>query len=125
MNNNGYFPNGYFPNGNDVLVPQQGTTPSQNAPLETTIQPPSTMPQYAENIFELNVGKQVKVFFSYPDSIEWRDKAFEGKIEDAGRDYLLLKTSNGESVLLWLVYINYAVFPGEIITSYPRPINQR
>lgn len=119
MNNNSYYPNGFYQN-NDVLVPQQGTTPSQNMPLEASIMRPSTHPEYAENIFLLNIGRHVRVFFSYPDSIEWRDKVFEGTIEDAGRDYLLLKDANGEVSLLWLVYINYAIFDSDIVHNYPR-----
>ena len=123
MNNNNYYPNGYFSN-NEFLVPQQGTNPNQNLPLETTIISPSTHPEYAENIFLLNLGKNVRVYFSYPDSVQWRDRVFEGTIIDAGRDYLILRNQNGENFLLWLVYINYAIFDQEITHNYPRPLNQ-
>ena len=71
-------------------------------------------PQYAENLFSINPGKKVTVYFSYPDSIEWRDCSFTGTILTSGRDYLLLKNDLGQTVLLWLVYINYAVFDGDI-----------
>lgn len=71
-------------------------------------------PKYAENLFSLNHGKRVTVYFSYPDSIEWRDKVFTGTILASGRDYLLLVNDQNQTVLLWLVYINYATFDEEI-----------
>jgi len=71
-------------------------------------------PQYAENLFTMNHGKKVTVYFSYPDSIQWRDRVFTGIIMAAGRDYLLLRDDQGKTILLWLVYINYATFDGEI-----------
>lgn len=71
-------------------------------------------PRYAENLFTMNHGKRVTVYFSYPDSIEWRDRVFTGRILAAGRDYLLLRNDQGQTILLWLVYINYATFDGEI-----------
>ena len=123
MNNNNFYPTGGYPNRNTVLVPQQGTTPSQNAPLEATLTPLTTRAEYADNIFYLNIGREVEVYFSYPDSIEWRDKTFRGTIIDAGRDYLLIKDKDGKTILLWLIYINYAIFDGNIIHNFPRPTN--
>lgn len=71
-------------------------------------------PQYAENLFTMNHGKKVTVYFSYPDSIQWRDRAFTGIILAAGRDYLLLRNDQGQTILLWLIYINFATFDDEI-----------
>ena len=93
----------YTSNGlnNPIYIPNQSTYPQIN-------------PQYAENLFSRNPGKKVTAYFSYPDSIEWRDCSFTGTILTSGRDYLLLKNDLGQTVLLWLVYINYAVFEGDI-----------
>lgn len=117
----------YTSNGlnNPTYIPNQSTYPpymnipgysnlnsnnsSNNNTTNTQIDP-----QYAENLFSKNHGKKVTVYFSYPDSIEWRDRAFTGNILASGRDYLLLKNDLGQTVLLWLVYINYAVFEGDI-----------
>lgn len=74
----------------------------------------NTNAQYAENLFTMNHGKKVTVYFSYPDSIQWRDRVFTGVILAAGRDFLLLRDAQGKTILLWLVYINYATFDGEI-----------
>ncbi len=112
----------YTNNGvsNPSYIPDQSTYPPyMNIPGYTgnTNNTPSTTqpdPQYAENLFALNRGKKVTVFFSYPDSIAWRDKAFTGTILASGRDYLLLKDEENKTILLWLVYINYATFEDEI-----------
>lgn len=116
MNNNGYFTNNPYPNQN-VIVPEQGTNP--NGPgLITNNQTTNNHPEYADNIFLLNLGKKVTVYFSYPDSIEWRDKTFTGNIIDAGRDYLLIRDKDGKNILLWLIYINYAIFDEDIVHNY-------
>ena len=41
---------------------------------------------YIENILRNNKGKKVRIYTSFPDSNEWKDKVFEGTIEQAGRD---------------------------------------
>jgi len=110
-----------FSNGNlnnPSYIPNQSTYPPfMNLP-DYTGQPNNNNnvvdPQYAENLFTMNHGKRVTVYFSYPDSIQWRDRVFTGTILAAGRDYLLLKNDQGQTILLWLVYINYATFDGEI-----------
>ncbi len=116
MNNN-FYTNDLYPNSNlnKTIVPEQGTTPSQNIGLTTTVPPTNTgHVEYADNIFVLNIGKKVSAYFSYPDSVEWRDKVFTGTIVDAGRDYLILKDDDNNSILLWAIYINYAIFEGDI-----------
>ena len=51
-----------------------------------------------------------KIFMSFPDSIEWRDKIFEGKIISVGNDYVLIKDNKGIDSLLTNIYINYIEF---------------
>lgn len=70
--------------------------------------------EYAENVFQLNIGKRITVYSSFPDSLEWRDKVFSGTIVGIGKDYLLLKTDTNELVMLWIIYINYATFDDDI-----------
>ena len=45
---------------------------------------------YIENILRLNRGKLATLYFSFPDSVEWRDKTFTGIIEAAGRDHIIV-----------------------------------
>lgn len=111
-------------NSNPSYIPNQSTYPPYmnmtnsmpNTTNTTTTTPITPAPQYAENLFRMNRGKKVKVYFSYPDSVEWRDRIFEGIILESGRDYLLLKDEQNKINLLWLVYINYAVFEDEEIS---------
>lgn len=117
MNQN-YMNNGL---GNPNYIPSQSTSPPytnipgfNSSTNNSTSTFPTNDPQFAENLFALNHGKKVTVYFSYPDSIEWRDRVFNGTILAAGRDYLLLKNDQGQTILLWLIYINYAVFDEEI-----------
>ncbi len=111
FNNPNYIPNQstYPPYMN---IPGYTSNTTGNTTTSTT--PSHVDPQYAENLFAVNHGKKVTVYFSYPDSIEWRDRAFTGIILAAGRDYLLLKNDQNQTILLWLVYINYATFDEEI-----------
>lgn len=106
---------------NPSYIPNQSTYPPfmnmpdyMNQNTNNNTNNTSTDPQYAENLFTLNHGRKVTVYFSYPDSIQWRDRVFTGVILAAGRDYLLLRDDQGQTILLWLVYINYATFDGEI-----------
>lgn len=104
---------------NPNYIPSQSTYPPyMNIPGYSSSSNTSSQnvqdPNYAENIFSRNHGKNVKIYLSYPDSLEWRDRVFEGKILASGRDYLLLRDNNNKKILLWLVYINYAIFDEEI-----------
>ncbi len=102
-------------------IPSQSTYPPYTNFTTTQVTPTnqgisSNSPansQYAEGVFRRNIGKKVSVYFSYPDSVEWRDKVFTGTILEDGRDYLLLRDEQNKIILLWLVYINYAIFEEE------------
>ncbi len=101
---------------NPNLISNQSTYPPYTdfPGYQNIVQQQAANPQYAETIFSKNHGKQVSVYLSYPDSVEWRDRIFKGIIIADGRDYLLLKDSEGKTILLWLVYINYAIFDEDI-----------
>lgn len=70
---------------------------------------------YAENILSMNIGKKIRVYMSFSDSIEWRDKIFEGILEAWGRDFLLLSDKkNNKWYMVWNIYINYIEFTEEV-----------
>ena len=74
---------------------------------------------YIENILRLNKGKMVKAYVSFPDSTEWRNKIFAGRIEEAGRDYLIISNPNtGEWDLILMIYLNYVTFDERINYSH-------
>ena len=78
---------------------------------------PFTMEQsYIENILRNNAGKKVKVYASFSDSVEHRDRVFEGIIEHAGRDNLVLRSEDDNTYyLILMIYIDYFEFEEEII----------
>lgn len=91
---------------NPSYIPQESTTPpiseGNNENIDTY--------KYTETIINENIGKKATVYMSFADSIEWRDKVFVGKVESAGRDYVLLRTDNNKQLLLWSIYINFIEF---------------
>ena len=87
--NGSFYQNPTFP-GNNYQTPQ---TPPGNISINdvsnTSI--PLTMEQsYIENILRLNKGRKVKAYVSYPDSSAWQNKIYEGIIEEAGKDHLII-----------------------------------
>ena len=82
---------------------------------------PAAVPQiYMGNIIRLNIGKLGTFYFTYSDSEKWRDEVFVGIVEDAGRDYFIIKDVNSEDrFLLPLVYFLWARFKGAISFTVP------
>ena len=74
---------------------------------------------YIEDILRVNKGKMVKAYVSFPDSTEWRNKIFAGRIEEAGRDHLIISNPNtGEWDLILMIYLNYVTFDERINYSH-------
>ncbi len=74
---------------------------------------------YIENILRLNKGKKAKAYFSFPDSEKWRDKVFEGIIEEAGKDHLVMSDPNtGTWQLILLIYLNFVEFDEKLNYSH-------
>lgn len=75
-----------------------------------------TMEQsYIENILRLNKGKKVKAYVSYPDSLDWKDSIYNGIIEEAGRDHLIISNpETGKWYLILMIYLNFVEFDEKI-----------
>ena len=103
--------NTYYPGGPIYSVtPNQSEAPSISVPYEQS---------YIENILRLNKGKRAKAYFSFPDSNEWRDKVFEGIIEEAGKDHLVMSDpKTGKWSLILLIYLNFVEFDEKINYSH-------
>lgn len=72
---------------------------------------------YLEDILKLNKGKKVEIFQSFTDSVEWKDKIFNGIIEESGKDYVILSDpTNGNWYLLLLTNIDFIKFDEQINT---------
>lgn len=67
------------------------------------------IPELTEVLINQNKGKKVKIYMSFPDSIEWRDKIFSGVIAGAGSNYILI-IDNNRPILLQKIYINFIEF---------------
>ena len=105
--NGSFFSNPTFPNAtNNIISPPGNISAQSSLPLEQSL---------IENILRLNKGKKVKVYASYPDSNEWRDKIYTGLIEQSGRDHLILSDpSTGLWYLIRMLYVNYIEFDERI-----------
>ena len=74
---------------------------------------------YIENILRLNKGRKVKAYVSYPDSSAWQNKVYEGIIEEAGKDHLIIRdNTNNLWYLIRILYLNYVEFMEPIIYSH-------
>ena len=75
--------------------------------------------QEKENILRLNKGKKVRAYVSYPDSIAWKDKIYDGIIEEAGRDHLIISDpKTGMWFMIRMIYLNYVEFDEKINYSH-------
>ena len=94
-----------------------GNIPTPNQSINYTDLPLEQ--SYIENILRLNKGKRAKAYFSFPDSNEWRDKVFEGIIEEAGKDHLVMSDpKTGKWSLILLIYLNFVEFDEKINYSH-------
>ncbi len=118
--NGSYYQNPTFPGAtNDT----EFTSPNQNQ-NQNFMTPPGNISfnplndgeqSYIENILRLNKGKTVRAYVSYPDSIEWKDKIYDGIIEQAGRDHLIISDpATGKWYLIRMIYLNYVEFDEKI-----------
>jgi len=111
---NGNYQN-VFPQGNsENYYTSPGTQPPfTNFPNQSMNQ--NDPYQYAYNILNNNPNQIADFYMSYPDSIEWRDRVFSGRIVHATREYTLLKNEQtGEWYVLPSIYLNFVVFNEEL-----------
>ncbi len=116
--NGSFYENPTFPGAKDENeVRQEMITPPGNINYDSLGEEEQS---YIENILRLNRGKKAKAYVSYPDSVEWRDKVYEGLIEQAGRDHLIMSNPDtGKWYLIRIIYLNYVEFDEKINYSYP------
>lgn len=80
---------------------------NENIPLPTE-------QSFIENILRMNIGKKAKVYMTYPDS-ENKDVVYEGIIEQAGRDHIILSNpQTGKWYILLMIYLDYVTFDEKI-----------
>ncbi len=99
--NGTYYPNPTFPSNMNNFTPDQEVS-TNTMPMEQS---------YIENILRLNKGKKAKVFCSFSDSNEWRDRIYDGIIEQSGKDHLVMSSpERGDWYLIPMIYVNWVEF---------------
>ncbi|WP_035178132.1 spore coat protein GerQ [Alkalihalobacterium bogoriense] len=95
----------------------------QLPPMQQFPQIPGMLPMeqsYIENILRLNRGKQVTVYMTFENNVQWNAQIFTGIIEEAGRDHIILQDPESEvHYLLLMVYLDYIVFQEHPEYDYP------
>src|SRR5690606_2591978 len=86
-------------------------------------QSPGRLPleqSYIENILRLNRGKVATFYMTYENNDEWNAKIFRCRIEEAGRDHIVIADlETGKSYLLLMVTLDYVEFDEPIEYEYP------
>lgn len=96
--NGSYYPNPTFPNASSNYE-ENPVVATQTLPMEES---------YIENILRLNKGKKVKIYATFPDANDWRDKVFSGIIEECGRDHIIIRDVEKNSwYLILMIYLNF------------------
>ena len=106
--NGSYYTNTFPGTGlNNNTVPNQQSVPSYQDTQDEQ--------SYIENILRLNRGKKARLHVTVPGSIEWQDRVFDGIIEQAGKDHVILSNpQTGEWDLILMIYLNYVTFDERI-----------
>lgn len=111
--NGSFYQNPSFPSNinQGMVTPPGNISAEESLPMEQSL---------IENILRLNKGKKVKAYVSYPDSSAWQNKIYDGVIEQAGRDHLIIRDVNtGAWYLIRMIYLNYVEFEEKI--NYVNP----
>lgn len=110
---NGSYYNNTYPNSTTTFP---GTGLSNNTiPNQQSIPSYQDVAQdeqsYIENILRLNRGKKARFHITVPGSSEWQDRVFDGIIEQAGKDHIIVSNPNtGEWYLILLIYLDFVTF---------------
>ena len=100
--NGTYYPNPTFMGNSN----NYDTNVSSNLPMEQS---------YIENILRMNKGKKIKAYVSFTDAVDWKNKVFEGIVEQAGRDHLIISDpATGKWYLILMIYLDYVEFDERI-----------
>lgn len=66
---------------------------------------------FISSILRSSIGKTATLYFSYPDSIKWRDMVYTGVLELIGEDYIILRKPEGNYQILLMLYLEWIEFP--------------
>src|SRR5699024_6430435 len=73
---------------------------------------------YIENILRFNKGKIGTFYFTYQGNMEWNARIYQGRVETAGRDHIIISdVSTGKRYLLLMSNLDWVEFDDKI--NYP------
>ena len=114
MNNSNYYPNAVLRGqgiNTSTYVPNQQSVPSYEQSQVSNMYNVSAEQSYIENILRLNRGKKARFHITVPGSQEWQDRVFNGIIEQAGRDHIVVSNPDtGEWYLILMIYLDFVTF---------------
>lgn len=98
--------------------PQLYQPPFPTQPFQPQLTPEGMLPfemSFIENILRLNRGKVGTFYFTYENNPEWPAMVYRGRIEEAGRDHIIIyNPEQNKSYLLLMVNLDYVEFDGPI-----------
>ncbi|OLS38749.1 spore coat protein GerQ [Alkalihalophilus pseudofirmus] len=75
---------------------------------------------FIENILRLNRGKIGTFYMTFENNSEWNAMIFRGRVEEAGRDHIVISDPDtGMYYLLLMVNLDYVTFDEPIEYEYP------
>ncbi|GAK39423.1 spore coat protein GerQ [Paenibacillus urinalis] len=108
--------------GGMTVVPPEVSSGSVMTPNGAVIQQtiPFTEQSFVENILRLNLGKFGTFYATYEGNREWNAKVFQGILEAAGRDHIIISDPNtGQRIIILMVNFDYATFDEPLNYEYP------
>lgn len=105
--------NTYF--NKDIFPSKHYEESSLKIPSVVNYVPLSLEESYMDNLIRNNIGKQVCVYATFPNSNDFRDFKFNGILEQSGKDFIVLsEPSTGKWQLIPNIYINFITFDENI-----------
>lgn len=76
---------------------------------------------YIENILRFNRGKIATLYLTYENNTQWNAKIVRGRIETAGRDFIIVSDpQSGRRYILQMVNLDWVEFDGPIAYIPPK-----
>jgi spore germination protein Q len=108
------------PGGFPMNVPSGPTYSVPVVPMGTNQQFPGGVVEesFIENILRFNKGKIGTFYFTYQGNSKWNAMVYQGRVETAGRDHIIISDpTSGKRYLLLMANLDWVEFAEQI--NYP------
>lgn len=106
-----------------TITGTQSTAGTQSTGVSVTPSYPGQLPveqSYVENILRMNLQKKAKFYMTYENNNQWNAKIFEGIIEAAGRDHIIIRDpKTNKRFLLLTLNLDYIEFDEPLTYTLP------